>query len=179
MRKLIALLRNLLHRDRLNRELTEEVGTAFALLVKKRSAAASIPRAPAAPRRSSSGASIPSWRPSTTSRRALSSPRWRWTSVTRSGCCGEARCSPCSSWPRWRSGSVPPARFSSCSTQSCCGSCRSPSRARWWSRPSGGQWPLQLFDAVSALRRDPAAQHDPLGHLRDQSVRAGQCDLRR
>ena len=36
MRKLIALLRNLLHRDRLNRELTEEVGTAFALLVKEK-----------------------------------------------------------------------------------------------------------------------------------------------
>src|SRR5688572_6927057 len=36
MKRLIALLRNLLHRDRVNRELTEEVGTAFTLLVKEK-----------------------------------------------------------------------------------------------------------------------------------------------
>jgi predicted permease len=36
MKRLIALFRNLFHRDRVNRELTEEVGTAFALLVKEK-----------------------------------------------------------------------------------------------------------------------------------------------
>ena len=36
MKRLAALFRNLLHRNRVNRELTEEVGTAFDLLVKEK-----------------------------------------------------------------------------------------------------------------------------------------------
>jgi len=35
MKRLIALVRNLLHRSRVNGELTEEVGTALDLLVKR------------------------------------------------------------------------------------------------------------------------------------------------
>jgi hypothetical protein len=36
MRKLTTLFRNLFHRDRVNRDLNEEVGTAFDLLVKEK-----------------------------------------------------------------------------------------------------------------------------------------------
>ena len=180
MPKLRALFRNLLHRDRVKRELDDEVGTAFDLLVKekersgldpqaaRRAAAARIRQGRSRGRRDSRregrrrarrvGAGLPPGVPFAAAQSGVHGVRG---GLARAG-------------HRRGRGDLPAVRRGRAAEDG--GARARPDGARLVRR---AERPLQPLAAVSPLRGDPPQQHHPRRHLRHQPVRPGQRHLPR